>query len=59
MLMVHWRKVLLCFCLFAGLAALGTGLARVVAQSATEAPAGLNTPSFTKPLVPLSMTVAA
>src|ERR1700723_3259532 len=46
MLMVHWRKVLLCFCLFAGLAALGTGLARVAAQSATEAPAGFNTPSF-------------
>jgi CxxC motif-containing protein (DUF1111 family) len=46
MLMAHWRKVLLCFCLFAGLAALGTGLARVAAQSATEAPAGFNTPSF-------------
>ena len=46
MLMAHWRKVLLCFCLFAGLAALGTGLARVAAQSAMEAPAGFNTPSF-------------
>jgi CxxC motif-containing protein (DUF1111 family) len=46
MLIAHWRKVLLCFCLFAGLAALGTGLARVAAQSATEAPAGFNTPSF-------------
>src|ERR1700726_2228204 len=46
MLMPHWRKVLLCSCLFAALAALGTGLARVAAQSATEAPAGFNTPSF-------------
>src|SRR6202522_1079666 len=46
MLMAHWRKVLLCFCLFAGLAALGTGLARVAAKSETEAPAGFNTPSF-------------
>ena len=46
MLIAHWRKVLLCFCLFAGLAALGTGLARVAAKSATEAPAGFNTPSF-------------
>src|SRR6204780_324602 len=46
MFIIHWRKVLLCFCLFAGLAALGTGLARVAAQSATEAPAGFNTPSF-------------
>ena len=42
----HWRKVLLCSCLFAALAALGTGLARVAAKSATEAPAGFNTPSF-------------
>ena len=47
MLITHWRKVLLCFCLFAGLAALGTGLDRVAAKSATEAPAGFNTPSFT------------
>src|SRR5271170_4768764 len=46
MLMAHWRKVLLGFCLFAGLAALATGLTRVAAQSATEAPAGFNTPSF-------------
>src|SRR5271168_1954654 len=46
MFITHWRKVLLCFSLFAGLAALGTGLARVAAQSATEAPAGFNTPSF-------------
>ena len=46
MLMPHWRKVLLCSCLFATLAALGTGLARVAAKSATEAPAGFNTPSF-------------
>ncbi len=35
MFITHWRKVLLCFCLFAGLAALGTRLARVAAQSAT------------------------
>jgi CxxC motif-containing protein (DUF1111 family) len=46
MLMPHWRNVLLCSCLFAALAALGTGLARVAAKSATEAPAGFNTPSF-------------
>src|SRR5258707_739410 len=46
MLIPHWRKVLLCSCLFAALAALGTGLARVAAKSATEAPAGFNTPSF-------------
>src|SRR6202044_206327 len=46
MFIIHWRKVLLCFCLFAGLAALGTGLARVAAKSASEAPAGFNTPSF-------------
>src|ERR1700751_3709323 len=46
MIMPHWRKVLLCSCLFAGAAALGTGLARVAAKSATEAPAGFNTPSF-------------
>ena len=46
MLMPHWRKVLLCSCLFAAAAALGTGLARVAAKSTTEAPAGFNTPSF-------------
>jgi CxxC motif-containing protein (DUF1111 family) len=46
MFMPHWRKVLLCSCLFAALIALGTGLARVTAKSATEAPAGFNTPSF-------------
>jgi hypothetical protein len=46
MLMPHWRKVLLCSCLFAALTALGTELARVAAKSATEAPAGFNTPSF-------------
>jgi CxxC motif-containing protein (DUF1111 family) len=46
MLMPHWRKVLLCSCLFAAAAALGTGLARVAAKSAIEAPAGFNTPSF-------------
>src|SRR6202042_1377708 len=46
MLMPHWRKILLCSCLFAAVAALGTGLAGVAARSATEAPAGFNTPSF-------------
>ena len=46
MLMPHRRKILLCSCLFAAVAALGTGLARVAAKSATEAPAGFNTPSF-------------
>jgi CxxC motif-containing protein (DUF1111 family) len=46
MFIPHWRKVLLCSCLFAALTALGTGLARVAAKSATEAPAGFNTPSF-------------
>ena len=46
MLMAHWRKVLLCSCLFAILIALGAGLVRVAAKSATEAPAGFNTPSF-------------
>src|SRR5271168_5426456 len=46
MLTPHWRKVLLCSCLFAILIALGAGLVRVAAKSATEAPAGFNTPSF-------------
>src|SRR6201998_3616851 len=46
MLMPRWRKILLCSCLFAAAAALGEGLARVAAKSATEAPAGFNTPSF-------------
>jgi CxxC motif-containing protein (DUF1111 family) len=46
MLTPHWRKVLFCSCLFAALTVLGTGLARVIAKSATEAPAGFNTPSF-------------
>src|ERR1700756_1201192 len=46
MLIPRWRKVLLCSCLFVAVAALGTGLARVAAKSATEAPAGFNTPSF-------------
>ena len=46
MLTPHWRKILLCSCLFAALTVLGTGLARVTAKSATEAPAGFNTPSF-------------
>jgi CxxC motif-containing protein (DUF1111 family) len=46
MLIPHRRKLLLCSCLFAALTVLGTGLARVAAKSATEAPAGFNTPSF-------------
>ena len=46
MFIPHWRKILLCSCLFAALTVLGTGLARVAATSATEAPAGFNTPSF-------------
>jgi CxxC motif-containing protein (DUF1111 family) len=46
MLMPQWRKVLLFSCLFAAVAALGAGLARVAAKSATEASAGFNTPSF-------------
>jgi CxxC motif-containing protein (DUF1111 family) len=44
--MPHWKKVLFCSCLFLALTVLGTGLARVTAKSATEAPAGFNTPSF-------------
>src|ERR1700723_998082 len=46
MLMPPRRKVLLCTGLFAALAALGTGLVGTAANSATEAPAGFNTPSF-------------
>src|SRR6201988_2046905 len=46
MLMPHWRKVLLCSCLFAAVAAWATGPAGVAAKQATEAPAGFNTPSF-------------
>jgi CxxC motif-containing protein (DUF1111 family) len=46
MLIPYRRKILLSSCLFAALAVLGTGLARVAAKSATEAPAGFNTPSF-------------
>jgi CxxC motif-containing protein (DUF1111 family) len=46
MFMPHRRKILLCSCLFAALTVLGTGLARVAATSATEAPAGFSTPSF-------------
>jgi CxxC motif-containing protein (DUF1111 family) len=46
MLMPHRRKILLCSCVFAALTVLSTGLARVAAKSATEAPAGFNTPSF-------------
>jgi CxxC motif-containing protein (DUF1111 family) len=46
MLIPHWRKLLLCSCLFIALTVLGTGLARVAAKSGTEAPTGFNTPSF-------------
>ncbi len=45
-LMPPRRKVLLCFCLFASLTALGTGPVGTASNSATEAPAGFNTPSF-------------
>jgi Di-haem oxidoreductase, putative peroxidase len=43
-LMPPRRKVLLCSCLFAALTALGTGLVGIAENSATEAPAGFNTP---------------
>jgi CxxC motif-containing protein (DUF1111 family) len=46
MVMPRSKRVLVCSCLVATLTALGTGFARVEAQSATEAPAGFNTPSF-------------
>jgi CxxC motif-containing protein (DUF1111 family) len=46
MLISPGSKVLLCSCLLATSIALGTGLVRVAAKSATEAPAGFNTPSF-------------
>jgi CxxC motif-containing protein (DUF1111 family) len=46
MLISPRSKVLLCSCLLATSIALGTGLVRVAAKSATEAPAGFNTPSF-------------
>src|ERR1700723_1441638 len=46
MLMTSRSKVLLYSCLFAALAALVTGLVGTAANSATEAPAGFNTPSF-------------
>jgi len=46
MLIPGGRKFLFSSCVFVLSAALGTGLARVAAKSATEAPAGFNTPSF-------------
>ncbi|HEX9199858.1 MAG TPA: di-heme oxidoredictase family protein [Acidobacteriaceae bacterium] len=46
MLTPLWRRILLYSCPVAILIALGTGLARVAANSVTEAPAGFNTPSF-------------
>ena len=46
MLISHRRKIVLSACLCATAIVLGTGLVRVAAKSATEAPAGFNTPSF-------------
>src|SRR6202522_1751265 len=46
MLMPPRRRVLLCSCLFAAMAAFDAGLIGTAANSATEAPAGFNTPSF-------------
>ena len=46
MLMPSRRKVLLGSCLLTALTALGAGLVGTAANSATEAPAGFNTPSF-------------
>src|ERR1700746_919538 len=46
MLIPHWRKVLLCSCFFAAVAALAAGFSRIAAKSSTEAPAVFNTPSF-------------
>jgi hypothetical protein len=44
--MLHHKKVLLFFCLFASAAVLRKRLVRVAAKSATEATAGFDTPSF-------------
>ena len=46
MLISHRRKIVLSACFCATAIVLGTGLVRVAAKSATEAPAGFNTPSF-------------
>jgi CxxC motif-containing protein (DUF1111 family) len=46
MLIPPQRKVLLCACLLAAMTALGAGYVGIAANSATEAPAGFNTPSF-------------
>jgi CxxC motif-containing protein (DUF1111 family) len=46
MLILPGKKVLLCSCLFATMTGLGTGVVGIAANSATEAPAGFNTPSF-------------
>jgi CxxC motif-containing protein (DUF1111 family) len=46
MLMPRGKKFLLCCCLFATLTGFGTGVVGIAANSATEAPAGFNTPSF-------------
>jgi CxxC motif-containing protein (DUF1111 family) len=46
MLIPSRKKVLLGSCLLTALTALGAGLVGIAANSATEAPAGFNTPSF-------------
>jgi CxxC motif-containing protein (DUF1111 family) len=46
MLIPPQRKVLFCAYLLAALTALGAGYVGIAANSATEAPAGFNTPSF-------------
>jgi CxxC motif-containing protein (DUF1111 family) len=46
MLMPPRRKILLGSCVLTALTALGAGLVGTAANSATEAPAGFNTPSF-------------
>ena len=46
MLMPRRRRILIDSCLFAALTALGAGFVGTAATSATEAPAGFNTPSF-------------
>jgi len=46
MAMPHRRKVLLSVCLFGTPVAMTIGFVGIAQQSATEAPAGFNTPSF-------------
>ncbi|HXP09953.1 MAG TPA: hypothetical protein VN828_15720, partial [Acidobacteriaceae bacterium] len=45
-MLIPRRRKILAPCLFAVLTAFGTGLIGVAGNSATEAPAGFNTPSF-------------